>query len=64
MPEICWSGSLIFTLDKLEAVVRAARECKENIMTMDEKTLVGLTQSPTDGSQVGPITMRVETRNR
>jgi hypothetical protein len=52
MPEICWSGNLFFKLDKLEALVEAAREWKENIMTADESTLMGMTQSRMDESQV------------
>jgi FAD/FMN-containing dehydrogenase len=52
MPKICWSGNLFFKLDKLEALVEAAREWKENIMTADESTLMGMTQSRMDGSQV------------
>lgn len=52
MPPICWSGNLIFTLNKLEALVAAAKEWKETVMTSDESALLGFNQNPMDGSQV------------
>jgi hypothetical protein len=39
-------------LDKLEALVSAGAEWKERVMSVDDSALMGLTQSPRDGSQV------------
>lgn len=52
IPAVCWSGNLIFTLDKLEALVQAGVEWREKVMSVDDSALMGLTQSPRDGSQV------------
>jgi len=52
IPPICWSGGLFFTVDKLEALVLAGTKWREEVMTVDDMILMGLTQSPKDGSQV------------
>jgi len=52
IPPICWSGGLFFTLDKVEALVQACAKWREEVMTVDDMILMGLTRSPKDGSQV------------
>jgi len=49
---MCWSGGLFFTVDKVEALVQAGAKWREEVMTVDDMILMGLTQSPKDGSQV------------
>jgi hypothetical protein len=39
-------------VDKVEALVHAGAKWKEEVMTVDDMILMGLTQSPKDGSQV------------
>lgn len=39
-------------MDKVEALVQAGAKWKEEVMTVDDMILMGLTQSPKDGSQV------------
>jgi hypothetical protein len=39
-------------VDKVEALVQAGAKWKEEVMTIDDMILMGLTQSPKDGSQV------------
>jgi hypothetical protein len=39
-------------VDKVEALVQAGAKWKEEVMTVDDMILMGLTQSPKDGSQV------------
>jgi hypothetical protein len=39
-------------VDKVEALVQAGAKWKEEVMTVDDMVLMGLTQSPKDGAQV------------
>ena len=63
IPPVCWSGGLLYTLDKLEAVVEAGLRWKKEVMTVDDLILLGLTQSPQDGSQANHPLPRMNKAN-